>query len=351
VQLSDFGSTVGEWLKGDGPESDIVVSSRIRLARNLAGRKFQAKATPEELADIESEVGGYLREREGRFGKLYYRLAELDEVDRHVLVERHLISREHAAADAYRAVAASDDERLSIMINEEDHLRVQVLRSGMRLAEAWQEIDELDTKLSGVFEFAFHQKWGYLTACPTNVGTAVRVSVMVHLPALVLTREIEKVFRAMAKINLAVRGLYGEGTQAYGDLYQISNQTSLGKPEEKIIGNIESIVPGVIAYERKARAHIVEANRAQVEDRLWRALGMLAQARLLTSEETMHLLSAVRLGVNTGVLPAIPTRTLNELFLLTQPAHLQKVTGRALSAEERDVERAVFVRKHLESYS
>jgi len=345
--LDDFRTTTGEWLKGDGPDSDIVVSSRIRLARNLAGRRFQVRATPEELAEIEHEVGGYLREREGRFGRLYYRLSDLGEVDRFVLVERHLISREHAAGDSFRAVAASDDERLSVMINEEDHLRMQVLRSGLRLADAWREIDELDTKLSGTFEFAFHPKWGFLTACPTNVGTGIRVSVMLHLPALVLTREIEKVFRAMGKINLAVRGLYGEGTQAYGDLYQISNQTSLGKSEDKIINNIESIVPGVIAYERKARAHVLESNRTQIEDRLWRALGMLKEARLLTSEETMHLLSAVRLGMSVSVLPVIPTQTINELFLLTQPAHLQKLVGRELSPYERDVERAALVRKRL----
>lgn len=351
MQLTDFNSTTGEWLRGEGPESDIVMSSRIRLARNLANHKFHVKATPEELSEIEFDVGGYLRERDGGIGRLYYRLSDLNEIDRFVLVERHLISREHASPDSYRAVAASDDERLSIMINEEDHLRIQVLRSGLRLSEAWKEMDDLDTKLSGVFEFAFHPKWGYLTACPTNVGTGVRVSVMLHLPALVLTREIEKVFRAMGKINLAVRGLYGEGTQAYGDLYQISNQTSLGKSEDKIVGNIEAIVPGVISYERKARVHLLETNRAQMEDRLFRALGMLRQARLLTSEETMHLLSAVRLGVGTGVLPQIPQRVVNEIFLLTQPAHLQKTVGRELPPEERDTQRAEFVRKHLASYS
>ena len=351
MQLSDFASTTGEWLKGEGPDNDIVVSTRVRLARNLAAHRFQAKAMPEELADVEAEVGAYLRERNGRFGRLYFRMSELEEVDRLVLVERHLISREHATAEAYRAVAASDDERLSVMINEEDHLRLQVLRSGMRLDEAWKEIDELDTRLSEVFEYAFHPKWGYLTACPTNVGTGMRVSVMLHLPALVLTREIEKVFRAMSKINLAVRGLYGEGTQAYGDLYQISNQTSLGKPEDKVVGNVEGVVPGVIAYERRAREHILDANRSQVEDRLWRALGALKSARLLTSEETMHLLSAGKMGARAGVLPAIPAGTLNELFLLSQPAHIQKMLARALSPEERDAERAAFIRKRLEQYA
>ena len=350
MELSEFSTTVGEWLKGEGPDSDIVVSSRIRLARNLADHKFHMRSTPAELEAIESEIGGFLRENDGRFAKLYYRMADLDEIERHILVERHLISREHATAESPRAVAASDDERLSIMVNEEDHLRLQVLRSGMRLVEAWKEIDELDTRLSRAFKFAYHAKWGYLTACPTNVGTGIRVSVMLHLPALVLTREIEKVFRAMSKINLAVRGLYGEGTQAYGDLYQISNQTSLGKPEEKIIDNIESVVPGIIAYERKARKHILATSRLQTEDRLHRALGMLKTARLLTSEETMHLLSAIRLASAIGVLPEIQTAIINEIFLLSQPAHLQKVTGRALTPEERDIERASYVRKRLSTY-
>lgn len=350
MKLSDFPSSVGEWLKGEGPESDIVISSRIRLARNLSAHKFLVQAPQEELDRIEAEVGGYLREQP-RFSRLYFRMTDLSEVDRHMLVERHLISREHAGALPGRAVAVSDDERLSLMINEEDHLRIQVLRSGLLLEEAWEEIDALDDQISEAFQYAYNPKWGYLTACPTNVGTGLRASVMLHLPALVLTREIEKVFRAMGKINLAVRGLYGEGTQAYGDLYQVSNQTSLGKPEEKYVENILSVVPGIIAYERKARIHMMDSNRAQTEDRIWRALGMLKSSRLLSSEEAMHLFSAVRLGVHTGVLPGLSARAMNELFLLTQPAHLQKVVGRELSAEERDRERAAFIRKRLESYA
>ena len=350
MQLSDFPCAGGEWLKGDGPESDIVVSSRVRLARNLAGHNFVTRAESRELGEIESEVGGHLREREERFSKLYYRMAELSEVERLVLVERHLISREHASGDTGRAVAVSDDESLSIMINEEDHLRMQVLRSGFRLTEAWKEIDELDDKLSTRFQFAFTPKLGYLTACPTNVGTGMRVSVMLHLPALVLTREIEKVFRAVSKINLAVRGLYGEGTEAYGDFYQISNQQSLGKPEEKYLENVESVVPGVISYERKARQHVLEANRDETEDRLWRAVGMLKSARLLTSQEAMHLLSGLRLGVHIGVLPTLPASKINELFLLTQPAHIQKMIGRTLTPQERDRARATFVREALRSY-
>lgn len=351
MELNEFKNPTGEWLRGEGPESDIVVSCRIRLARNLAGHKFLVKATDDELIEIESELGGYLKEREGRFSKHYFLMSDLSEVERHVLVERHLVSREHMAGEAGRAVAVSDDERLSVMINEEDHLRLQVLRSGFRLAEAWKEIDALDTKISERFEFAFSPKWGYLTACPTNVGTGIRVSVMMHLPALVLTKEIDKLFRAVTKINLAVRGLYGEGTQAYGDLYQISNQTSLGKPEEKLIENIESVVPGVIAYERRAREHILQANRLETEDKLWRAVGVLKSARLLSSEETMHLLSAIRLGVGLGILPTLSAKIINEMFLMSQPAHLQKMAGRELSPAERDVERAAYVRERLAKYS
>jgi protein arginine kinase len=350
VELSEFKNPTGEWLKGEGPESDIVISCRIRLARNLAGHRFLTRATDDEAIEIESEVGGYLKESEGRFSDHYFLMRDLSEVERHVLVERHLVSREHMAGEAGRAVAVSDDERLSVMINEEDHLRIQVLRSGFRLAEAWKEIEALEGGISKRFEFAFSPKWGYLTACPTNIGTGIRVSVMLHLPALVLTKEIEKLFRAVTKINLAVRGLYGEGTQAYGDLYQISNQTSLGRPEEKLIENIESVVPGVIAYERRAREHILQANRSETEDKLWRAVGVLKNARLLSSEEAMHLLSAIRLGTSLGVLPPLAASKINEMFLMSQPAHLQKMVGHDLSPAERDLARAAFVRDKLIDY-
>jgi protein arginine kinase len=347
LNLSVFKSPVGEWLKGEGPDRDIVISSRIRLARNISGHNFLTRASTEELESIESSVGKYLRETDGRFRDLYFRMNELSEVDRYVLVERHLISREHSLAEPGRAVAATADERLSVMINEEDHLRVQVLRSGLRLEEAWREADEFDDRLSANFTYAFSRQWGYLTACPTNVGTGMRVSVMLHLPALVMTREIEKLFRAVAKINLAVRGLYGEGTQAYGDLYQISNQASLGKTEEKIIENVNGVVSSAISYERRAREKILSDSRIKVEDRLWRALGMLKSAKVLSSEEMMHLLSAVRFGAASGILRIDDGALINELFLLTQPAHLQKVVGRALTPDARDVERARFIREKL----
>ncbi|MHC4712163.1 MAG: protein arginine kinase [Planctomycetota bacterium] len=347
LELSIFKSPVGEWLKGEGPEKDIVVSSRLRLARNLSAHNFLSRASREELESIESSVGRYLRETDGRFAELYFRMKDLAEIDRYILVERHLISREHSLAEPGRAVAATADERLCVMINEEDHLRIQVLRSGLRLDEAWREADEFDNRLSEHFAYAYGAKWGYLTACPTNVGTGMRVSVMLHLPALVMTREIEKLFRAIAKINLAVRGLYGEGTQAYGDLYQVSNQASLGKSEGQIIENLSSVVASVISYERKAREKILSDNRVKVEDRLWRALGMLKNAKVLTSEEMMHLLSAVRLGATTGLLPVHDGLLLNQLFLLTQPAHLQKVVGRVLPPESRDIERARLIREKL----
>lgn len=350
MQLSDFATTTGEWLRGSGPESDIVISSRVRLARNLAGHNFLARAATDELTSIEASVGGYLKREDARFAKLYFRMNELSQLDRYILVERHLISREHSLPEPGRAVAASDDERLCVMINEEDHLRMQVIRSGLGLREAWREADELDNRLAENFGYAYSSKYGYLTACPTNVGTGLRVSVMLHLPALVMTHEIEKLFRAVSKINLAVRGLYGEGTQAYGDLYQISNQASLGKSEEKIIDSLASVVDSVLSYERKARQRIFDDDRARLEDRLWRAFGTLKTARVLSSEEMMHLASALRLGTSTNILPEIDLHTINELFLLTQPAHIQKVVGRELSAEDRDVERARYIRETLARY-
>lgn len=351
MDLSDFTSPVGEWLRGEGPESDIVISSRVRLARNLAGHRFLSRASDEELQEIASNVAAYLTRAGSPFAKLFFRIADLPELDRYVLVERHLISREHASPEPWRAIAATTDERMSVMINEEDHLRLQALGSGLQLTDAWKALDEFDTRLAERFGYAFSPKWGYLTACPTNVGTGMRVSVMLHLPALVMTREIEKLFRAISKINLAVRGLYGEGTEAYGDLYQVSNHVSLGRTEEEIIENLEAVVLGVLSYERKARERILTRNRRLTEDRLWRAYGMLANARLLTSEEMMHLLSAVRLGTNARILPPVENRTLNELFLLTQPAHLQKVVGQPLSPQSRDVERAAFIRKKLSGFA
>jgi protein arginine kinase len=245
-------------------------------------------------------------------------------------------------------VAVAENETLSIMVNEEDHLRVQVLRSGLQLEEAWDQINKVDDKIEASLDWAFHPRFGYLTACPTNVGTGIRVSVMLHLPALKLTGEIEKVFRAAKDMRLAVRGLYGEGTEATGDFYQISNQTTLGKTEEEIISDFKHLViPKIIEYEQHARRMLRDDRTTQLDDKVGRAVGILRSARLIASEETLLLLSHLRMGVHLGRVKDIDLQTVNELFLLTQPAHLQKLQGRKLEGDVRRAARADFIRQRL----
>jgi protein arginine kinase len=272
---------------------------------------------------------------------------ELKGLDRQFLVERQLISREHAESEGARGVAIDSREQVSLMINEEDHLRIQVMHSGLDLQNAWEQIDRIDTLISEKVTFAYHSSLGYLTACPTNVGTGLRVSVMLHLPALVLTRQIDKVFRSLQKISLAVRGLYGEGSQAMGDFYQISNQITLGKSETDLVKQVGDIVPVLIDYERQARDFLVKESQENLHDKVSRAYGILRTAQTISSEETMHLLSSVRMGVNLGLISDLQIPTLNELFIHTQPAHLQKLRGVELDTADRNIERARYLRRHL----
>jgi protein arginine kinase len=351
MDLDNLQNQVGEWLCGMGPEADIVISSRIRLARNVAGYRFHSRATQQERTQLEGELRAKIIRTIGDSKITYFSLPELSSLDRQFLVERHLISREHAFGKGPRGVALSPKENLSIMVNEEDHLRIQGLRSGLQLSETWAEIDRLDSSLETAIDYAYSSRFGYLTICPTNVGTGLRASVMLHLPALVMTQQIEKVFQAVSKINLAVRGLYGEGTKASGDFYQISNQPTLGKSEEEIIQRIESVIPQIVKFERTVRETLLENKREVLEDKSCRAYGMLKSARIINSEETMDLLSVVRLGVNLGVIPDLEVRTINELFILSQPAHLQKMEQTELSSSDRDITRASFIRNRLCRYN
>jgi protein arginine kinase len=347
MNLDTLTQTSGEWLRGNGPESDIVISSRIRLARNVAAFPFTNRSSAYQKAEIE----GMLRDRVARLEldpRLeYINVPNLSPLDRQFLVERQLISRELAAADGPRGVALGPRETVSLMINEEDHLRLQVMRSGFALDEAWQDIDRVDDLLEARISYAFSDEFGYLTACPTNVGTGMRSSVMLHLPALVWSKQIEKVFRALQKINLAVRGLYGEGSRASGDFYQISNQVTLGKSETQILNEIREVIPQIITYERQARNAMLKESRQAIQDRISRAYGTLCSATMMTSEETMDLLSHVRLGVNMGLLDDVTIGTVNELFIHTQPAHLQKLMGALLDGEERNAARARYLRTRL----
>lgn len=348
MKLTDLTTRAGEWLRGNGPMCEIVISSRIRLARNVSGYHFLTKCTRHQRTSLEHKVRDAVLSAAIAPKTLYVDLQEAPEIDRQLLVERHLISKPHAQAEGARGVAMSESESISIMVNEEDHLRLQVLRSGLQLEEAWEEINEIDNKLESSLDFAFHPRFGYLTACPTNVGTGIRVSVMLHLPALKLTGEIEKVFRAAKDMRLAVRGLYGEGTEATGDFYQISNQTTLGKTEEEIISDFKHVViPRIIDYEHHARRTLLNDRTAALDDKVFRALGTLRCARLMTSEETLFLLSHLRMGINMGRVKEVDIRTVNELFQLTQPAHLQKLIGKKIDGDIRRAARAEFIRQRL----
>lgn len=347
MNLDTLTHNSGEWLRGTGPESDIVISSRIRLARNVAAFPFTNRASAYQKAEIEQALRDRVARLELDPRLEYINVPNLSPLDRQFLVERQLISRELAAADGPRGVALGPRETVSLMINEEDHLRLQVMRSGFALDEAWQDIDRVDDLLEARISYAFSEEFGYLTACPTNVGTGMRSSVMLHLPALVWSKQIEKVFRALQKINLAVRGLYGEGSRASGDFYQISNQVTLGKAETQILNEIREVIPQIITYERQARNAMLKESRQAIQDRVSRAYGTLCSATMMTSEETMDLLSSVRLGVNMGLLDDVTIGTVNELFIHTQPAHLQKLMGSLLDGEERNAARARYLRTRL----
>jgi protein arginine kinase len=338
---------IGEWLKNEGPESDIVICTRARMARNVDGFSFSPT-----LDEVEAkELNRFLREKieEAKLEQplTYSDLAEMSEIERLVLVERHLISREHSAAAKPRAVAVSSGEDLCLMINEEDHLRMQVFRSGFRLDDAYQELDRIDEALSQKIRFAFSEDFGYLTACPTNAGTGLRISAMVHLPGMVMSKQIEKAHAAVQKLHLAVRGLYGEGSKATGDFYQISNQVTLGRTEEDLRQNVATAVLKVVAWERDIRQELFDRSRILVEDRVMRALGVLERARTLSSEEAIDNLSQVRMGIHLMVIKDLPIAKLNQLLLISQPGHLQRLEGRVLEPAERDELRAKRVRETL----
>ena len=346
-EARDLAGKCGEWLRGSGPESDIVISSRIRLARNLADYPFIRKCTDQDRAQIERT----LRERIQRSERMVQ--SELCRCQfaggsRSPVPGRTPTDQPRAfGSEGARAVAIDPHETFSLMVNEEDHLRIQVMHSGLDLQTAWEQIDHIDDLIEQHVTYAFNQQWGYLTACPTNVGTGMRVSVMLHLPALVITRQIEKVFRSLQKISLAVRGLYGEGSQAMGDFYQISNQITLGRSEQDLISQVHDVVPVLIDYERRARDFLVRESEKDLHDRVSRAYGILCTAQTISSEETMHLLSSVRMGINLGLISDLEIPTINKLFIHTQPAHLQKLRGVELDTADRNIDRANYLQLHL----
>jgi protein arginine kinase len=338
------------WMMGGGPDGDIVLSSRIRLARNLEGVPFpnraDAKIFDQVVAEVRKSVNNLRQADKHQY--LFVEMDKLSPLERHVLVEKHIVSPNLAEQPANRALIVRDDAAVSIMINEEDHLRLQCLVPGLKLNDAYELADTVDDILEEKHTFAYNEQAGYLTACPTNVGTGLRASVMVHLPALVLTRQINRIVSAATQLGLAVRGLYGEGTEAFGNIFQISNQLTLGHSEQEIIDNLQAIAKQVVEQERSARQALVAGSAEALADRVWRAYGLLSHARIVSGQEALTLLSEVRLGIDLKIITAVPAEVFNELLVTTRPNFLQKIAGRPdVRAGERDQLRAQLIREKL----
>lgn len=338
-----------DWMKGSGPHSEIVMTSRVRLARNLRGHPFPGFSSEMQrmgLLEKVRPVVNALPEMKDGYSEDY---STLGKIKKQVLVERHLISREHAARSTGCGVAVERKQSISIMINEEDHFRVQGIRPGLDLHKAFEIVDRVDSELESQLDYAFDNKLGYLTACPTNLGTGMRASVMLHLPALVLMDQVNQVVKAVHKIGLAVRGLYGEGTDALGNLFQISNQHTLGENESDIIHQIEKVIERVVAQEQAARVKLREDNLTMLSDQVGRAYAIMKYAHILSSKEALNLLSMLRLGTDLDLIPECDRSVLDLLLLENQPAHLQFQAKRELTPEERDVMRAEITRQRLQS--
>ncbi|WP_058300163.1 protein arginine kinase [Gorillibacterium timonense] len=341
---------LSDWMKQEGPESDIVLSSRIRLARNMRGYPFPMLATNQQSRDVLDKVTEVLENEELReLGDFtIIPLSDISELEKKVLVEKHLISPSLANESRGGAVILSQNESISIMVNEEDHLRIQCLTPGFQIREAWDMANRIDDIIESQLNYAFDERRGYLTSCPTNVGTGLRASVMIHLPALVMTQQINRILSAVTQVGLVVRGMYGEGSDSSGNLFQISNQITLGQSEEEILNNLYGVVQQIIEHERAARERLQEDTPHRLADRINRSFGILSHAVILDSKEAMQRLSDVRLGIDLGLLGGIEPKTLNELLVMTQPGFLQKHSGELLTAENRDIRRAELIRERVQ---
>ena len=342
---------LAEWMDGSGPLSDIVISSRVRLARNFSGFPFVSKADKTKRQEIIDFASEQLKMPFYSEKMTFKTLDSMQPLERSILAERYIITEKLANDCEGTAVVVTPNESLSVMINEEDHLRIQAFSSGLDISSAWQEVISIEDKFQEKVSYAFSEQYGYLTACPTNVGTGIRISAMLHLPALHITKQIEKVLNAARDMHLAVRGQHGEGSEPAGDLFQVSNQTTLGKTEEQIIEEITTLaIEPIVEYERRAREKLLKESPVLVDDKVYRAMGILNNARLITSQEAMFFLSQLRMGVSMGKID-IPLRVINEITLLVQPAHLQFLCGNNLEASHRDQFRADLIRQKLSDYS
>ncbi|MFS0644871.1 protein arginine kinase [Siminovitchia sp. 179-K 8D1 HS] len=340
---------VSSWMSSEGPDSDIILSSRIRLARNLRNYKFPTLFSNEEAGEIINKINETIQVHAFRdYGPMeFLEIDGLKDLQKRVLVEKHLISPRLAEHATHGAVLLSEREDISIMINEEDHIRIQCLYPGLQIMEALERANKIDDLLEERVDYAFDEQLGYLTTCPTNVGTGLRASVMVHLPALILTRQMNQIIPAINQLGLVVRGIYGEGSEALGNIFQISNQITLGKSEEDIVGDLISVVHQIVAQERAARQALVKTSNIQLEDKVFRSYGILANCRIIETKEAAECLSDVRLGIDTGYIKHLSRNILNELMILTQPGFLQQYAGGPLRPVERDIKRAALIRERL----
>lgn len=350
MSLQNFINTaVSTWMSEEGPDSDIVLSSRVRLARNIEQFRFPSLSSREEAEQIlhlfEENFASRTFEDIGEFELV--KMNALQPIEKKVLVEKHLISPNLAEDSPSGACLLSSNEEVSIMLNEEDHVRIQCLFPGLQLSEALKAASQLDDWIEEKVDYAFDQKRGYLTSCPTNVGTGIRASVMMHLPALVITRQLNRIIPAINQLGLVVRGIYGEGSEALGNIFQISNQITLGKSEDDIVEDLVSVVEQLISQERSARNALYETAPLKLEDRVFRSYGILSNSRIIETKEAAKCLSDVRLGIDLGFVKGIQRNILNELMVLTQPGFLQQYTGRELSPGERDVRRAAIIRERI----
>lgn len=369
MKLTDISCDINEWFDGSGPLADVVISSRIRLARNLAGYKFLSRCSTAEKSEILEKLRDVIMSLDLGDEISYISVDKAPSLDRHFLVERHLISRHHAFGKGPRGVVIANREFFTAMINEEDHLRIQVLKGGSQLSACFKQINSIDDMIEQKVDYAFSTQYGYLTACPTNLGTGIRVSVMLHLPALKMMGQIEKFFNSTRAMNLAVRGLFGEGSEAAGDFYQLSNQVTLGISEADVITMFEdTIIPEIVEYEMEARKQLLAKEVDTLDDKISRAMALLKNAHLISSQEALFLLSHLRLGINMhknmgASTPAIESlcnlrsegdegkrlsvAMINRLFMLTLPAHIQLNYGKALDPTHRDALRAEIIRSAL----
>lgn len=341
------------WLDASGPDSHLVLSTRVRLARNLEARPFPLRSVDSDREQVLQAVQGAAAGAGMMAGSQCIEIAHLSQLQRQLLHERHLVSKELALPDQVTpprpGTALIVGPEAGIMVNEEDHIRLQVMVSGFALPAAWGRVGRLDAELGQRLAFAFHPEFGYLTSCPTNVGTGLRASILIHLPGLVLTKEINKVLHSLGQVGLTFRGLYGEGSEVVGNLFQLSNQTTLGKSESELLDHLAGIVRQVIGYEVRAREVLVRDAPAVIEDKVWRAYGLLRHARSLTFEEAMNLLSAVRLGVGLGLISDVGMYGLNRILVFAQPAHLALAAGPGADPAGLAGRRADFVRRSLEA--